>query len=95
MEFHKIVVDKSKMRRKVLGVFPKWELVTSHSLRRSYATNYYKFIPNPTLMTSTGHSRESTFLKYINKQTDKDDNAMIFAMYIKQMMEQRGVGKAG
>jgi hypothetical protein len=35
------------------------------------------------------HSRESAFLKYINKQTDKDDNAMIFAIYYKQMMEQR------
>jgi integrase len=83
---YKLIVDKDKNRRKVFGIYPKWELMTSHSLRRSFATNYYKRISTPVLMAITGHSRESDFLKYINKQVDKDDNAKLFAMQYKQSM---------
>jgi hypothetical protein len=38
-------------------------------------------------MGITGHSRESDFLKYINKQADKDDNARLYAMQWKQMKQ--------
>jgi len=86
-EGYKITVDPNGVKRKTLGTYPKWELIASHSFRRSYATNYYKKIPTAILMTSTGHSRESTFLKYINKQVDKDDNAKMFSLYYKQMNE--------
>jgi len=84
---YKLVVDESKQRRKVFGKYPKWELMASHSLRRSFSTNYYKQIATPVLMGITGHSRESDFLKYINKQVDKDDNAKLFALQYKQMMQ--------
>jgi integrase len=87
-EGNKLKVDKDKNRRKVLGKYPKWEIIASHSLRRSFATNYYKRIATPILMVITGHSRESDFLKYINKQSDKDDNAKLFAMQWKQIMQQ-------
>ncbi len=73
-----IKIDEKKVKRKVFGDYPKWQLITSHSFRRSFATNYYKIIPTPILMNITGHSRESTFLKYINQQNDKDDNARLF-----------------
>jgi integrase len=88
-EGYKLKVDKDKNRRKVLGKFPKWEIIASHSLRRSFATNYYKRIATPVLMVITGHSRESDFLKYINKQVDKDDNAKLFAMQWNQMIQNR------
>lgn len=77
-----VVDDKSKRKRSVLGKFPKHELITAHSCRRSFATNYYKKIPTPIIMGITGHSKESTFLKYINKPKDKDDNALQFLKYI-------------
>ena len=86
-EGYKLIVDKDKNRRKVFGTYPKWELMASHSLRRSFATNYYKRISTPVLMAITGHSRESDFLKYINKQADKDDNAKLFAMQYTQMIQ--------
>ncbi|GEP50277.1 transposase [Flavobacterium noncentrifugens] len=60
------------------GRYPKWELISTHCLRRSFATNYYMRIPTPLLMTITGHSKESTFLVYINKRQDKDANADLF-----------------
>lgn len=74
-----------EMKTRVLGEYPKCELVASHCFRRSFATNYYKHIPTPILMQITGHSRESTFLQYINKRSDKDENAKLFAKYFNEM----------
>ena len=62
-------------KRKVRGFYPKYKLITSHSFRRSYATNYYIDVPTPVIMEVTGHSKESTFLEYINKPVDKTRNA--------------------
>lgn len=83
---YKVMLNTDKKRRKVFGKYPKWELITSHSCRRSFATNYYKKIATPILMSITGHSREGTFLKYINKHIDKDDNATLFALQYQKMM---------
>ena len=45
---------------------PKWKLVTTHTARRSFATNMYKAgIPSITIMAVTGHRTETAFLKYI------------------------------
>ncbi|TXB66857.1 tyrosine-type recombinase/integrase [Vicingus serpentipes] len=75
----------NKKKRKVSGNFPKYELITSHSLRRSFATNYYKHIPTPILIEITGHSKESMFLEYIGKPKDKDENAKLFLKLVKEM----------
>src|SRR5690606_20438740 len=72
-------------KRKVLGFYPKHELITSHACRRSFATNYYKKMPTTILMTITGHSKESTFLAYINKPKDTDENARLFMDHFKRM----------
>jgi integrase len=80
-----IQVDENKVKRKAFGTFPKWQLISTHDFRRSFATNYYKKIATPILMGITGHTRESNFLQYINKQADKDDNALLFALQYKQM----------
>lgn len=57
--------------RKVSGKYPKWELVTSHIGRRSFATNFYGSIPTSYLIYITGHSSEAMFLNYIGK-SNKD-----------------------
>lgn len=44
----------------------KWEAISSHIGRRSFATNFYGKIPTPLLMEATGHSTEQMFLRYIN-----------------------------
>lgn len=61
----------SKVYRKETGLFEKWELVSSHTGRRSFATNNYGTIPTSFLIYFTGHSTESMFLKYIGK-SNKD-----------------------
>lgn len=69
------------IKRKVFGKFPKHELITTHTCRRSFATNYYKKISTTVIMGITGHVKESTFLQYINKPKDKDENAKLFLKY--------------
>jgi integrase len=61
----------SKVYRKKTGTYKKWELVTSHIGRRSFATNFYGKIPTTYLIYITGHSTETMFLNYIGK-SNKD-----------------------
>jgi integrase len=77
--------ENPETMRKVLGFYPKHELITTHSFRRSFATNYYKLIPTGILIGITGHSKESLFLEYINKREDKDANADLFMKFYEQI----------
>jgi integrase len=52
-------------KRKEEGIFAKWELVSSHICRRSFATNLYGHLDNLTIMGVTGHQTETQFLKYV------------------------------
>lgn len=64
-------LDGKFQYRKENGMFEKWELVTSHIGRRSFATNFYGTIPTSYLIYVTGHSTERMFLNYIGK-SNKD-----------------------
>ncbi len=66
-------------KRKKSGIYPKWQLVTSHIGRRSFATNNYGIIPTSLLMGVTGHSTERMFLEYIGKSDSQ--KAMQLAQY--------------
>lgn len=66
-----VKVIPGKGKRKVMGDYPKYELISSHVGRRSFATNFYGKMKTPLLMNITGHVKESTFLSYIGK-TSKD-----------------------
>ena len=57
--------------RKELGTFKKWELVRSHTCRRSFATNHYNKLPNKLIMAVTGHATEKMLLNYIG-ETEND-----------------------
>jgi len=68
-----------KTNRKKTGTFQKWELVSSHIGRRSFATNNYGRIPTSLLIGATGHSTEKMFLEYIGKSDS--DKALQLAEY--------------
>jgi len=76
--------NNPKTRRKEIVKAPKYEFVTSHIMRRSFASNYYGQTEKPLLMHITGHSKESTFLTYIGTHQNKDALADLF-------MKQAGV----
>lgn len=67
------------IHRKENGYFQKWELVSSHICRRSFATGLYGKLPNKVIMAITGHATETQFLKYI--KTTKDEFAEILGNY--------------
>ena len=70
--------NNPKTRRKEVLSAPKYEFVTSHIMRRSFASNYYGKIETPLLMNITGHTKESTFLTYIGTHQNKDALADLF-----------------
>ncbi|MFK7031935.1 phage integrase SAM-like domain-containing protein [Flavobacterium oreochromis] len=77
------IIDGSKLdsdlMRKVKKKYKKWELLTSHIGRRSFASNFYGKIPTPLIMSATGHTTEKSFLNYIGKS--HTDRAMSLANY--------------
>ena len=64
---NKPLLDKegNKIYRKKQGMYSKYELVTSHICRRSFATNLYGKLDTLTIMKITGHKTEKQFLSYI------------------------------
>ena len=59
-----------------------WECISSHTARRSFATNYYlQGFPTIDLMKITGHKTEKAFLKYI--RVSKLDTAKRLSRHIK------------
>ena len=71
----------AKTGRKVFNKYEKYKLITTHSFRRSFCTNYNKRIPTPVLMGISGHSKESIFRVYISAPEDKDENADLFMKF--------------
>lgn len=60
-------INGRKIHRKVNGSYHKYELVTTHICRRSFATNLYGNVDTLTIMKITGHQTEKQFLSYIKK----------------------------
>lgn len=61
-----VLINRNVGGQNVEVVMSKYQLVSSHTARRSFATNAYKSgVPTIAIMKITGHTKESTFLKYI------------------------------
>lgn len=74
------LVEGTKLinHRAVVGFFPKCDLITTHTARRSAATNMYKAgIPSISIMRITGHTTEKAFMKYI--KISAEENAELMA----------------
>lgn len=68
-----VLVNKNVGGRNTEVVLPKYQLVSSHTARRSFATNAYKAgVPTIAIMKITGHKLESTFLKYIRVSAEEN-----------------------
>ncbi|MEL6834566.1 MAG: site-specific integrase [Bacteroidota bacterium] len=73
-----IIKGGTRGGKRISERFKKWELVTTHTARRSFATNAYQSgIPAISIMKITGHRTESAFLKYI--KLSKEEHARIVA----------------
>lgn len=73
-----VTINKNVGGRNQQQTFRKYELVCTHTARRSFATNAYKSgVPTIAIMKITGHTKESTFLKYI--KVSAEENAAMLA----------------
>jgi integrase len=64
----------SKGGEKQTLIFNRWEKVSTHTARRSFATNLFlRGVPSLSIMKITGHHSETVFMKYI--KIDKEQNA--------------------
>ena len=57
--------------QKTVVYVKKWELVSTHTARRSFATNLYGLVPNNTIMAITTHKTEAAFLRYLRKSNEE------------------------
>lgn len=73
--FHKKMTIGGK---RVTKKFKKWELLCTHTARRSFATNLYlDGFPAISIMKITGHETEKAFLKYIKVTPDEHANKLL------------------
>jgi len=64
----------TKSGKTIKTTVPKYKLITTHTARRSFATNcYLANIPSISIMKITGHKTEKSFLKYI--KVTQEENA--------------------
>ena len=62
--------------------YKKYQLIKSHTARRSFATNLYlKGAPTISIMKLTGHTTESNFMKYI--KVTREENAQLMQQFFK------------
>jgi integrase len=58
-------------------VLPKYKLITTHTARRSFATNaYLSGVSSLAIMKITGHKSESSFMKYIKGSQEENATAL-------------------
>jgi integrase len=77
----KALVKTSDGWNKTSAGVEKWTLVTTHTARRSFATNMFKRgMPTVLIMKLTGHKKESEFLKYI--KIDAEETLVLMRQYL-------------
>jgi integrase len=69
----KVIIKKTSGKHKVEKICPKYELISTHTARRSFATNaFLGAIPAINVMKFTGHKTESSFMKYIKVSQEQN-----------------------
>ena len=82
----KVIKSITRGGVKQTRVYEKWELVSAHTGRRSFATNVYKSgFPHISIMKITGHRTEAAFLKYI--KVTQEEHAKLLLEHWKKSFE--------
>ena len=89
-ELNEMVIGRiQEGKRGVKKSRPKYKYISTHIGRRSFASNHYGKIPTPIIMKVTGHSKESTFLTYINQSDDSHIGTFLDYYKTKELKEQK------
>lgn len=79
----KIIGGKMVDKRKVVGAYEKWELISSHICRRSFVTNYRYKLGDDTMLYMTGH----TSIKMLDQYDMR--TPLIKAKQIKEVVDEK------
>lgn len=78
-----VLMSITRGGRKETCSHEKWEVISSHTARRSFATNLYRSgFPAISIMQITGHKTETAFLRYI--KVSKEEHARKLAQHWKE-----------
>lgn len=73
----KMTIRKSKGGVDVMEEYELWQLVSTHTARRSFASNMFRLgIPSMLIMAITGHKTEGAFLRYIRVGEEEKSRLM-------------------
>ncbi|UAY52129.1 site-specific integrase [Ferruginibacter albus] len=76
-----VIINSTEMGLRVSKKIPKYNLITNHTARRSFATNWaLKGVPYQVIMRITGHKTERSFTRYI--KINELEGAKLFEMEI-------------
>jgi integrase len=76
----KVSITSTKAGKNISITYKKWELVSTHTARRSFATNLYlSGLDSMVIRAITGHRTEKAFLKYI--KITPSDKAKILQLH--------------
>ena len=71
-----VLINSGRLKRST--PYEKWETISIHTCRRTACTNMFKKgIPTKQIMMISGHTKESSFLKYI--KITEEENAIMLA----------------
>lgn len=73
-----VVINGNDVRRTISMKYPKHEVISTHSLRRSFVTNYYNNGSDDALnlfeiRQITGHTNDAQLIEYINEDKDRTE----------------------
>jgi integrase len=72
-----VTLLKTHANRRYEAVYKKYELVSSHTCRRSFCTNHFLHgMPVPLIMAVSGHRTERAFMRYL--KIDQDNKVDLF-----------------
>ena len=75
-----VIIKENRGGKVTSSKYKKYQLIKSHTARRSFATNLYlKGAPTVSIMKLTGHTTETNFLRYI--KVTRDENAELMKKY--------------
>jgi integrase len=73
-----ILITKTKAGIKTKKITPKYQLIHTHTCRKSFATNaFLAGVPTLSIMKITGHTTENQFLKYVKVSEEENANNLI------------------
>lgn len=72
-----VLISLTKGGKNQSTSFKKYELITVHTARRSFATNaFLNDVPSISIMKITGHRTENAFMKYIKISQEENANKL-------------------